>query len=99
MYPTDIEQPICRTATRNLTYHSSGVNLVISSENNLYFSPAQQKLEKMSEERLLEILSKLASNFTERSQLDLIPKCWHPDEFFTYLKNQNLWNKADTYRN
>jgi len=99
LYPADIEQPICRTATRNLTYHSSGVNLVISTDNNLYFSPAQQKLEKMSEERLLEILSKLASNFTERSQLDLIPKCWHPDEFFTYLKNQNLWNKADTYRN
>lgn len=99
LYPTDADQPICRAVTRNLTYHSSGTNVVISLENNLYFPPAQQKLEKMSEERLLEILSKLSSNFEERSQADLMPKCWHPDEYFTYLKNQNLWNKAETWRN
>jgi hypothetical protein len=99
LYPVNFEQPHCRAVTRNLTYHSSGNNVIIGSGNNLYFAPAQQKLEKMSEERLQEILSKLASNFTERSQMDLIPKCWHPDEYFTYLKNQNLWNKTDTYRN
>lgn len=99
LYPADFEQPLCRAVTRNLTYHSSGSNVIVSSSNNLFFAPAQQKLEKMSEERLLEILSKLASNFTERSQMDLIPKCWHPDEYFTYMKNQNLWNKTDTYRN
>jgi hypothetical protein len=99
LYPPEPEQPICRTVTRNLTYNSFGINVVVSVENNLYFQNAQQKLEKMSEERLKEILSKLVSNLEERTTMDLIPKCWHPDEFFTFLKNQNLWNRVDTIRN
>lgn len=99
LYPLEPEQPICRAVTRNLTYNTFGINVVVSVDNNLYFQSAQQKLEKMSEERLQEILSKLVSNLEERSTMDLIPKCWHPDEFFTYLKNQNLWNRVDTIRN
>ncbi|MBU2279904.1 MAG: hypothetical protein KKB45_14005 [Gammaproteobacteria bacterium] len=99
LYPLEPEQPICRTVTRNLTYNTFGINVVVSVENNLYFQSAQQKLEKMSEERLKEILSKLVSNLEERTTMDLIPKCWHPDEFFTFLKNQNLWNRVDTVRN
>lgn len=99
LYPQEPEQPICRTVTRNLTYNTFGINVVVSVDNNLYFQSAQQKLEKMSEERLKEILSKLVSNLEERTTMDLIPKCWHPDEFFTFLKNQNLWNRVDTIRN
>ncbi len=99
LYPPEPEAPICRQVTRNLTFNSFGINLVISAENNLYFSPAQQKLEKVSEERLREILSKLVSNFEERTTTDLIPKCWYPDEYFSYQKNQNLWNRTDTIRN
>ena len=99
LYPLEPEQPICRTVTRNLTYNTFGINVVVSVDNNLYFQSAQQKLEKMSEERLQEILSKLVSNLEERTTMDLIPKCWHPDEFFTFLKNQNLWNRVDTIRN
>ena len=99
LYPLEPEQPICRAVTRNLTYNTFGINVVVGIDNNLYFQNAQQKLEKMSEERLQEILSKLVSNLEERSTMDLIPKCWHPDEFFTYLKNQNLWNRVDTIRN
>jgi hypothetical protein len=39
------------------------------------------------------------SNFEERTSVDLIPKCWFPDEYFSYQKNQNLWNRTDTVRN
>jgi hypothetical protein len=99
LYPLEPEQPICRAVTRNLTYNTFGINVVVSVDNNLYFQSAQQKLEKMSEERLKEILSKLVSNLEERTTMALIPKCWHPDEFFTFLKNQNLWNRVDTIRN
>ena len=99
LYPPEPEQPICRTVTRNLTYNAFGSNVVVSCENNLYFQLAQQKLEKISEERLREILSKLVSNLDERTSMDLIPKCWHPDEFFSFVRNQNLWNRVDTIRN
>ncbi|WP_348731010.1 hypothetical protein [Rheinheimera texasensis] len=99
LYPLEPEQPICRQVTRNLTFNTFGINVVVSAENNLYFPVAQQKLERISEERLREILSKLVSNFEERVNTDLIPKCWNPDEFFSYLKHQNLWNRNDTIRN
>lgn len=99
LYPLEPEQPVCRQVTRNLTFNTFGINVVISAENNLYFPVAQQKLERISEERLREILSKLVSNFEERTTTDLIPKCWNPDEFFCYLKHQNLWNRNDTIRN
>lgn len=99
LYPPEPETPICRQVTRNLTFHHAGANLLISAENILYFPQAQQKLERISEERLREILSKLVSNFEERISMDLIPKCWHPDEYFLTTKHQNLWNKNDTTRN
>ena len=99
LYPADIKQPICRMVTRNLTYNVSAQGCVISAENNLYYPQARKKLEKISEERLLEILSKLVSNFEERKNMPLLPKCWHPDEYFSYLKNQNLWNKVVMHSN
>lgn len=94
LYPAESDQPGCRVVTRNLNYTHAGSNLVVKRDNNLYFPQAQKKLERMSEERLKEILSKLVSNFEERSKMDLIPKCWGPVEFFTLLKNQNLWNRS-----
>ncbi|HEY9040750.1 MAG TPA: hypothetical protein VIN66_01085 [Rheinheimera sp.] len=99
LYPSDIRQPICRMVTRNLTYNVSAQGCIISAENNLYYPQARKKLEKISEERLLEILSKLVSNFEERKNMPLLPKCWHPDEYFSYLKNQNLWNKVVMHSN
>ncbi|HSG53008.1 MAG TPA: hypothetical protein VLA40_12960 [Rheinheimera sp.] len=94
LYPADIRQPICRMVTRNLTYNVSAQGCIISVENNLYYPQARKKLEKISEDRLLEILSKLVSNFEERKNMPLLPRCWHPDEYFSYVKNQNLWNKV-----
>lgn len=99
LYPEDIEEPVCRIATRNLAFNAFGVNLIIGKNNNLYFSGARKKLERVSEERLEEILRKLWSNYEQRKHLDLIPKCWYPSEYFSYARFQNLWNKAsETFR-
>lgn len=95
LYPEDIRQPICRMVTRNLTYNVSAQGCIVGVQNNLYYPPAQKKLSRISEERLLEILSLLVSNFEERKNMPLLPKCWHPGEYFSYVKNQNLWNKVN----
>ncbi|KKO50430.1 hypothetical protein VT06_00070 [Arsukibacterium sp. MJ3] len=94
LYPDDPRVPVCRIVTRNLTYAVSAQGCTVSVENNLYYPHARKKLERISEERLLEILSKLVSNFEERKNMALLPKCWHPTEYFSYTKNQNLWNNA-----
>ncbi|MDX1676654.1 hypothetical protein [Arsukibacterium sp.] len=94
LYPENPRTPVCRMVTRNLTYNVSAQGCVVSVDNNLYYPQARKKLERISEERLLEILSKLVSNFEERKSMALLPKCWHPEEYFSYSKNQNLWNKA-----
>lgn len=99
LYPADIRQPICRMVTRNLTYNVSAQGCIVSVENNLYYPQARKKLERISEERLLEILSKLVSNFEERKNMPLVPKFWRPDEYFSYVKNQNLWNKVVMHSN
>jgi hypothetical protein len=92
--PADPYIPRCRVATRNLNFISSGHTNSVNMENNLYFSSAKKKLEKVNPARLEEILRKLASNFEERKKLDLIPSYWNPYGFFCYIKLQNLWNKA-----
>ena len=99
LYPPAMDMPICRVVTRGMAFSNAGTNIVVGVDNNLYFPTARKKLEKMSEERLLEILSKLVSNFEERKNMDLIPKCWFPDEYFSYSKNQNLWNRVTTIQN
>jgi hypothetical protein len=99
LYPTNPNVPLCRAATRNLTFNSFGMNYMISTESNLYFPKARKKLEKVSEDRLREILSKLWSNYDDKVDLELIPPCWQPHEYFSYKKHQNLWNKATTFRN
>lgn len=94
LYPEDPQSPICRIATKNLVFFSLGINFCISPDNNLYYSGARKKLEKISKEKLKEILSKLWDNFEARPErLDLIPKCWHPGEYFSYERQQNMWNK------
>jgi hypothetical protein len=99
LYPPAMDMPICRVVTRGMAFSNAGTNIVVGVDNNLYFPTARKKLERMSEERLLEILSKLVSNFEERKNMDLIPKCWFPDEYFSYSKNQNLWNRVTTIQN
>ena len=95
LYPPTAEVPLCRAVTRNLQYRGTGQNLSISVDHNLYFKPARQKLSVMPDQRLQEILSKLTANFEPGKLRNLIPRYWHPDEFFADPKHQNLWNKSE----
>ncbi len=95
LYPAVPEHPHCRIATRKLTYIGFGQNIVIKKNSNLYFTQTAKKLAKLSKERLNEILELLSSNSQERKESDLLPRCWHAQEFFSVKNNQNLWNKAD----
>jgi hypothetical protein len=95
LYPANPEQPICRTATRNLTFLSHGQELVIKKRSNLHFTETAKSFSTISKERLHEILELLSSNYHERKQLDLLPRCWQPGEFFSIKINQKLWNKAN----
>jgi hypothetical protein len=92
--PEDPFVPTCRIVTRNLTFIASGQVVSIDKKSNLYFSTTKKKLEKISPARLQEILRKLASNFEERKELDIIPSYWNPYGFFGYKKLQNLWKKV-----
>ena len=95
LYPLAAYSPTCRIATKNQVFISSGGDLNIVPTNNLYFADARSKLMKISPERLKGILSKLWSNFEGRQdEIDLIPKCWHPYEYFSYAKQQNIWNRV-----
>lgn len=99
LYPPTAEVPLCRAVTRNLQYRGTGQNLSISVDHNLYFKPARQKLSVMPDQRLQEILSKLTANFEPGKLRHLVPRYWHPDEFFADPKHQNLWNKAEVITN
>ncbi|WP_057830162.1 hypothetical protein [Colwellia sp. TT2012] len=96
LYPEKAEQPICRMATRKLTFIGYGQNTIIKNNSNLYFTQTAKKLATLSKDRLNEILELLSSNCQERKQLDLLPRCWHANEFFSLKTNQNLWNKVDS---
>ena len=93
LYPKDPELPICRTATRNLTFISFGQDIVIPKERNLHYPEVAKKLHSLSKDRLNEILALLSSNYTERKKLDLIPRCWLANEYFSVKAHQKLWNK------
>ncbi|AWL11020.1 hypothetical protein HMF8227_00524 [Saliniradius amylolyticus] len=99
LYPEPLDEPVCRMATKNLTFYQFGTDVRVSQENNLFFPEARAKLEQISRDRLIAILRKLVSNFEERKELDLIPKCWHPHTFFSYAQHQNLWNKKQLSQN
>ncbi|MGV2872417.1 hypothetical protein [Colwellia sp. E150_009] len=95
LYPHNPEQPLCRIATRKLTFIGYGHNIEVKKQNNLYFPHMAKKIAKLSKERLNEILELLASNYQERQQLDLLPRCWHANEFFSVKAHQKLWNRSD----
>ena len=82
LYPTVPEQPLCRIATRNLTFIGYGHNIEVKKQSNLYFPHMAKKIARLSKERLNEILELLYSNYQERQKLDLMPRCWHANEFF-----------------
>ena len=94
LYPEDPDQPLCRTATRHLEFISYGLNIRIKCEDNLYLSAVASKLATISKDRLREILALLASNYHERDNLELVPRCWHAGEYFSIKGNQKLWNKT-----
>jgi hypothetical protein len=81
--------------TRRLTFIGHGQNNIIKTNSNLYFTATAKKLARLSKERLNEILAVISSNSEERQQLDLLPRCWHGNEFFSVKANQNLWNKSE----
>ena len=93
LYPKEPEQPLCRMATRKLTFIGYGHDIEVKRTNNLYFPQMAKKVAKLSKERLNEILELLSSNYKERQELDLLPRCWHAKEFFSVKENQKLWNK------
>ncbi|MGJ8674399.1 MAG: hypothetical protein ACSHWP_00495 [Pseudoalteromonas sp.] len=92
--PEDPFVPKCRVATRNLTFIASGQVISIDKNSNLYFATTKKRLEKINPARLQEILRKLASNFEERKELEILPSYWNPHSFFGYKKLQNLWKKV-----
>lgn len=96
LYPEKPDEPNCRMTTRKLTFIGFGQNTVIKNNSNLYFTQTAKKLASLSKERLNEILELLSSNSQERKELDLLPRCWHANEFFSIKANQNLWNKAES---
>lgn len=93
LYPKKPEQPFCRIATRKLSFIGYGHDIEIAAERNLYFPKTVKAMSSMSKERLNEILELLASNYQERQDLDLLPRCWHTKDFFSQKNNQKLWNK------
>ena len=95
LYPTLPEEPLCRIATRRLTFIGYGHNIEVKKASNLYFPHMAKKMASLTKERLNEILELLASNYKERQELDLLPRCWHANEFFSVRTNQKLWNKDD----
>lgn len=95
LYPKDPEEPFCRMATRKLSFIGHGQNIVLTKDKNLYFPETAKKMARVSKERLGEILTLLSSNSQERQKLDLLPRCWHADEYFSIKTNQNLWNNID----
>ncbi len=93
LYPSEVNQPLCRTATRNLTFISHGQDLVVKPAFNLHNTATAKAFATLSKERLNEILELLSSNYQERKNLDLLPRCWHANEYFSMKDNQKLWNK------
>ena len=95
LYPSVPEEPLCRIATRKLTFIGYGHNIEVKKATNLYFPHMAKKIARLSKERLNEILELLSSNYQERQELDLLPRCWHANEYFSVKANQKLWNKID----
>lgn len=96
LYPENPEEPICRQATRNLSFISFGHDIVIEKLNNLYFHETTKRFSRVSKQRLVEILEKICSEstFEDRKDQDILPRCWFPNDFFSVKHHQKLWNKV-----
>lgn len=94
LYPDNPEEPICRSATRNLTFIGHGHDMTIKTNSNLYYVETAKKFSMINKERLNEILELLSSNYQERKNLDLLPRCWLPNEYFSMKNHQKLWNRS-----
>jgi len=94
LYPKNPNEPICRLATRHLTFIGHGAEVVVKKSNNLYFSETAKAFSRLSKERLNEILALLSSDYLERKKLDLLPRYWQPGEYFSKQAHQKLWNRA-----
>lgn len=92
--PSHPAEPVGRPVTRNLSYISSGSDEVIKKSSNLFFPANRKKLMRIGRERLMEIMSQLSGNFSPEAVDDLIPAFWEPADYFSFKKNQNLWNKV-----
>ncbi|NRQ41723.1 hypothetical protein HRH59_03950 [Rheinheimera sp. YQF-2] len=99
LYPAKAEEPLCRVVSRNLQYRRGGHNSCISVANNLYFKPARDRLAIMPPQRLQEILAGLSADFEPGQLRRFIPRCWHPEQFFSQSEHQNLWNNAPQRQN
>jgi len=95
LYPPEPEHPLCRVATRQLAFVGYGQNIEVNKKYNLYFPEMAKQLTSLSKKRLNDILELLSSNYEERQKLDLLPRCWHANEYFSVKKNQKLWDKND----
>lgn len=93
LYPEMPQEPKCRIASRNITFINHGQDIIITNGSNLHFPKTAKKLSSISKERLNEILELLSSNYAERQKLDLLPRCWHPKDYFSIKAYQKLWNK------
>jgi hypothetical protein len=93
-YPSHPEEPICRQVTKKLSFISFGQDIHVIKESNLYFVETAKRFSRVSKKRLLEILEQLVSNFEERKELDILPRCWLPNDYFSVKNHQKLWNRA-----
>ena len=93
LYPEELQAPNCRIASRNMSFINHGQDISITRACNLYFPETSKKLASISKERLNEILELLSSNYEERQKLDLLPRCWHPTDYYSTKPHQNLWSK------
>ncbi|MDP2714860.1 hypothetical protein [Rheinheimera sp.] len=99
LYPAKAEEPLCRIVSRNLQYRRGGHNSCISVAHNLYFRPARDRLAIMPQQRLQDILASLSADFEPGQLRRFIPRCWHPEQFFSQSEHQNLWNNAPQRQN
>jgi hypothetical protein len=99
LYPANIAEPLCRIVSRNLQYRRGGHNCVVSVEHNLYFKPARDRLAVIPSQRLEDILARLSADWQPGQLRRFMPRCWHPEQFFSQAEHQNLWNNAPQQRN
>jgi hypothetical protein len=95
LYPAQVNQPVCRIATRKLKFISHGQDIVIKDNFNLHYMDVARNFSSLNKERLNEILVLLSSNYQQRKKLDLMPRCWQTYDYYSIKHNQKLWDKLN----